>query len=124
MLPYKQWLATPDERTRPTHVEAHDQTVPVKQMFTVGTAQMLYPGDPNGPDGKEVINCRCTLIYVDDLDEVSGIEDGCGAPPATRSNRRSRWSRRSRPPSSTRPCTRATRRACAKVAASATRPRS
>lgn len=61
---FKRWLATPDERTRPTHMEAHGQTVPLLDEFDIGGAPLLYPGDPTGPDG-EVINCRCTLIYTD-----------------------------------------------------------
>ena len=59
---YKQWLATEDERTRPTHNEAHGQRVPLETPFVVGGAPLDYPGDPRGPD-QEVINCRCTLIY-------------------------------------------------------------
>lgn len=58
----KTWLATPDERTRETHVEADGQTVPLEQPFTVGGELLDYPGDPSGSD-EEVINCRCTVLY-------------------------------------------------------------
>lgn len=61
-LAYKEWLATDDERVRPTHWQAHEQRVPLETPFVVGTAMLAYPGDPSGPD-EEVINCRCTLIY-------------------------------------------------------------
>src|SRR5262249_23255897 len=61
----KVWLATPDERTRETPDEADGQEVPLNEFFDVGGAQMMYPGDPDGPD-EEVINCRCTLIYSGD----------------------------------------------------------
>lgn len=54
----KQWLATNDDRTRPDHVDANGQTVPLDQPFQVGGFPMDYPGDPNGPD-QEVCNCRC-----------------------------------------------------------------
>jgi hypothetical protein len=58
----KIWLATEDERTRETHSEADGQEVPLNEYFTVGDGELLYPGDPNGPD-EEIINCRCTIIY-------------------------------------------------------------
>jgi hypothetical protein len=58
----KVWLATDDERTRETHVEANGQEVSLNEFFDVGGYEMLYPGDPDGPD-EEVINCRCTVIY-------------------------------------------------------------
>jgi hypothetical protein len=58
----KTWLATPDDRTRETHVEADGQTVPMDGQFDVGGELLDYPGDPSGSD-EEVINCRCTVIY-------------------------------------------------------------
>ena len=59
----KYWLATGDDRTRPTHREASGQVRPFSQPFDVGGAQMLYPHDPAGP-AKEVVNCRCVLGYL------------------------------------------------------------
>lgn len=58
----KTWLATPDDRTRETHLDADGQTVPMDAQFEVGDDLLDYPGDPNGSD-EEVINCRCTVIY-------------------------------------------------------------
>lgn len=66
----KRWVTAEDERVRPTHVEANGQTVPLDTPFVVGGATLRYPGDPQGPDA-EVINCRCTQVYV----EESGIEE-------------------------------------------------
>lgn len=63
-LPYKTWMATMDGRTRPSHVAASGQSVPVAGMFSVGGASLAYPGDSNGP-ADEVVNCRCTLGYAD-----------------------------------------------------------
>lgn len=57
------WLATSDSRTRRTHRDADGQRVPVGGLFTVGTADLRYPGDPRGP-AKEVIQCRCTTLLV------------------------------------------------------------
>lgn len=64
----KTWLATSDARTRRTHREADGQLVALDRPFTVGGAALDHPGDPAGP-AKEVVNCRCTLLYQfeDDL---------------------------------------------------------
>jgi hypothetical protein len=58
------WISTIDRRTRPTHKAADGQRVPLGTPFTVGGAQLRYPGDPDGP-GKEVIQCRCSSIMVE-----------------------------------------------------------
>lgn len=79
--PFKQWLATMDARTRPTHMAADGQVVPRGDQFLVGGASLKVPGDPTGPD-HEVVNCRCTTLYIDspeplDLDgrQVGGPVD-------------------------------------------------
>jgi len=59
----KEWFAALDDRTRPSHREAHGQRVGIDDTFTVGGAKMQYPGDPNGPLD-EFINCRCTELPV------------------------------------------------------------
>lgn len=64
-IPFKLWMATGDNRTRPTHKAADGQTVPIDSTFVVGTARLEYPGDGRGP-GEEVIMCRCTLGYTDE----------------------------------------------------------
>ncbi|MFB7936665.1 phage minor head protein [Streptomyces sp. NPDC056049] len=61
--PFKQWIATADPRTRDTHREADKQRTLLSEPFNVGTAQLLFPGDPRGPAG-EVINCRCSMFPV------------------------------------------------------------
>lgn len=58
----KRWLATFDRRTRETHAEANGQTVAMDQTFSVGGADLEFPGDPNGP-AAEVVNCRCSVAY-------------------------------------------------------------
>lgn len=59
--PFKQWIATDDTRTRPTHVAADQQRTLLSEPFIVGGARLQFPGDPRGP-ANEVINCRCTLL--------------------------------------------------------------
>jgi DNA-directed RNA polymerase specialized sigma24 family protein len=56
----KTWLATEDKRTRESHVEANGQERALDEPFEVGEAQLMFPGDPDGPPG-EIINCRCTM---------------------------------------------------------------
>lgn len=58
----KRWLATDDERTRPTHREAEGQVVGIGENFQVGAAELAFPHDPTGPP-EETINCRCTMLY-------------------------------------------------------------
>lgn len=61
--PFKVWLATDDQRTRPTHREADGQRTLLTEPFRVGGAALLFPGDPRGP-AQEVINCRCSILPV------------------------------------------------------------
>lgn len=58
----KTWLATLDDRTRDTHVDADGQTVAYDESFDVGGDSLDYPGDPSG-SAEEVVNCRCTVTY-------------------------------------------------------------
>jgi SPP1 gp7 family putative phage head morphogenesis protein len=59
----KYWIATGDDRTRPTHREADGQVRAFNAPFNVGSAEMLYPHDPAGP-ASEVVNCRCVVGYL------------------------------------------------------------
>jgi hypothetical protein len=73
----KVWLATDDRRTRRSHAAMDGQRVPVDGKFTVGGAQMSFPGDPAAP-ARQTVNCRCTVLeYVEGeaplaLDPASG----------------------------------------------------
>lgn len=62
----KTWQATTrppsSERTRPAHLAADGQSVPLTQAFNVGGERLQYPGDPAGSAGN-VIQCRCALTY-------------------------------------------------------------
>ncbi len=57
----KRWLTSGLPNVRATHLAAEGQVVPVDQAFSVGGAQLLHPGDPNGP-AAEVINCHCVSV--------------------------------------------------------------
>ena len=70
----KRWVATGDARTRSAHAQANGQTVPMDEKFKVGGADMEYAGDPAG-GVKNVVNCRCVIVYVEPDDEENIIED-------------------------------------------------
>jgi SPP1 gp7 family putative phage head morphogenesis protein len=53
----KVWIATPDSRTRDSHLKLDGEEVNVNEEFSNGC---MYPGDPNG-DPSEVYNCRCSI---------------------------------------------------------------
>lgn len=59
----KTWLSTPDEKTRPDHVTADGQTVPLDQPFIVGGEYAQHPGDPT-LSLAQAGNCRCSLFVV------------------------------------------------------------
>jgi len=60
----KTWWSAQDRRVRPSHQEAHGQTVAYDQAFAVGGAAMMRPGDSSmGAGPEEVINCRCAVLF-------------------------------------------------------------
>jgi uncharacterized protein with gpF-like domain len=58
----KVWVASIDERTRPTHAEANAQVRNIDEPFSVGKDELMFPGDKNGSP-EEIINCRCTVAF-------------------------------------------------------------
>ena len=58
-IPYNQWIATDDDRTREEHAEMDGQIVRTGDPFQYG---MTYPGDfGSGVDVSLLINCRCRV---------------------------------------------------------------
>jgi len=53
----KVWIATPDSRTRKSHLDVDSESVAINDTFSNG---LEYPADPNG-DPAEVYNCRCSM---------------------------------------------------------------
>jgi hypothetical protein len=76
----KTWSAILDKVTRPTHVEADDQTVPQEDPFIVGDSQLMFPGDTSlGASLDEIINCRCnrsTAVRLSGLPEYVRRPEG------------------------------------------------
>lgn len=58
----REWIATEDARTRESHAAANGQKVGMREPFTVGGVELMYPGDPAGP-AEEVVACRCQILY-------------------------------------------------------------
>jgi HK97 family phage portal protein len=71
----KQWLAALDNRTRRTHIEAHNSVVALDENFTVGAA--TGPGPCQMSSASESANCRCSLIPV--LGEVVVVPEQTSA---------------------------------------------
>ena len=65
----KQWMTTQDDRSRDMHLAVNGTRVALDEDFTVGGLPMAYPGDPRG-GAKNVINCRCVLLYVTPDDDL------------------------------------------------------
>ena len=74
----KEWMATPDRRTRPTHRAAgglltgEPQRVDLNGKFVVGGYECDRPGDPSLP-AQERNLCRCTIGYVIPEESVSTV---------------------------------------------------
>lgn len=63
----KAWLTALDGRERDSHREAHltyqQDPIPLDSNFVVGGDLMKYPGGGSAPE--EIINCRCTVMYLE-----------------------------------------------------------
>lgn len=57
----REWRATFDKRTRPSHRHADGQRVGVNEPFVVEGYEMMYPGDMSAP-AHLVYGCRCTVV--------------------------------------------------------------
>lgn len=70
---FKRWLATHDQRVRPSHWAANGQTVEADEPFTVGGEHLQFPHDPTASPA-QAANCRCVLTWHDS-DEVSALRE-------------------------------------------------
>ena len=59
----KEWLATGDERTRPSHAATNGQKVDLDKKFTLGSG-VRTDGPGQSGVGAEDILCRCTTVAI------------------------------------------------------------
>lgn len=61
----KTWITEGDKKVRKTHREVDMQEIQIDEYFLVGDSLMMYPHDniTFDIDPKEVINCRCSVVY-------------------------------------------------------------
>ena len=57
VLMKKVWMATADDRTRPSHIDIDGEEQDLNDYFSNGC---MFPGDGDGPSD-EVWNCRCSM---------------------------------------------------------------
>ena len=71
----KQWDATLDGGTRPSHARIDGEIRETDEKYSNG---LMFPGDPSGP-AAEVINCRCVsktrARWALDADELQKLQD-------------------------------------------------
>ena len=76
---YKIWKAMDDNRVRLDHQKVDGKKVEIDKPFEVGRclmqAPMIFDENSHFQDAKQIINCRCTLIYSNKGDDVSGKTD-------------------------------------------------
>lgn len=63
----KEWLATPDSRTRDSHISGatNGQIRAIGEPFVVNGSELMYPGDASlGAPASEWAQCRCTVLPV------------------------------------------------------------
>ena len=62
----KKWVTVGDKKVRHTHREVDGKIIPIEETFEVGNTLLRFPGDDeyDTSDGKEIVNCRCSLEYL------------------------------------------------------------
>jgi uncharacterized protein with gpF-like domain len=70
----KEWLTVMDGRQRDDHSEMDGEIVPFDENFEVTSQKdgtvifMSGPGDPTAP-AEQVINCRCSMVFSQEIEE-------------------------------------------------------
>lgn len=68
-VPMKEWLSTPDDRTRDSHKIGvawgqEPYIVSIDEPFKVGGCAVMYPGDPDALCLEQIIQCRCQSLPI------------------------------------------------------------
>lgn len=65
---YKKWITMHDKKVRETHEKVDEDIVEINEPFKVGRclmqAPMVFDSESEYRDPKEVVNCRCVLVYT------------------------------------------------------------
>ena len=69
----REWISTPDSRTRDSHTGMNKQKVGIDEPFTSASGvRMLFPGDNSlGAPASETIQCRCSFRSAIDWQAVA-----------------------------------------------------
>lgn len=69
---YKVWVSMRDRKVRHSHEKADGQKVEIDKPFKVGRclmqAPLIFDESSEYEDAKEIVNCRCCLIYSNKAD--------------------------------------------------------
>ena len=68
---FKKWINSGDDRVRSIHSNVDPQIVAMDETFSIAGDELAHAGDPSA-SAKNVINCRCTVVYVNENDIVDG----------------------------------------------------
>lgn len=77
----KKWISFGDERVRTDHADVDGEVVDIYKPFHVGGYLMMFPKDDSlGAGLEEIVNCRCSVEYLQDRvivldDKAIGTED-------------------------------------------------
>jgi len=64
----KEWLSQRDDRVRESHFILDNQRVPADSFYLYNGIKLDHPGDPKAPAGL-IVNCRCTEMFIEVIDE-------------------------------------------------------
>lgn len=66
----KKWISYRDDRVRTDHADVDGAVVGIEQPFHVGGYMMMYPKDDSlGAGLEEIVNCRCSVEYLQEKAE-------------------------------------------------------
>lgn len=77
----KKWISFGDERVRTDHADVDGEIMDIYKPFHVGGYLMMFPKDDSlGAGLEEIVNCRCSVEYLQDRvivleDKAIGTED-------------------------------------------------
>ena len=65
-MTHKTWVTRKDKRVRESHDHMEGMTIPIDAPFILSGVEMMFPCDTtNDPPAKEVVNCRCSLKFLE-----------------------------------------------------------